>query len=296
MPIQWKKFFLTFLFLTNTSIVHSGIKNELAKYQHQGSSCNKNIVKSIPNNVKITAKKQSECIANAEELLQKMKNSKQNSLVIIDTRSKTNFDKFSIKNSIVLPASAIQTKTYWKNKSIYLVNDDVTDLQLTATCSRLKQKGFLHVKVISGGINAWANKQMPLVGKLPNEKNLILLTASDIWNSRKNPSTLYILDRNFRQFQKYFQRALIIENSKLNNPLPQVNNYIKSHKNFKPHKIYFLTNSPSINTSTISNLNKKQIYASFLFNANPTVLNQYITDFNKILIAKKIGPKKPKCN
>ena len=264
-------------------------------YQKQGSSCDNPILKGDTSSYQLSAASQINSVIDAETLFQKTQSSLDQSLLIIDTRSTSEFSQYSIKDSINLPADSIQTKSYWKNKDIYLVGGEKFDLPLLVIANRLNQQGFKNVKVVAGGINTWVNKRMPVIGKVPNANRLIQLSPEDVWTSRQDATTLYVLDTDYAQFSKYFSNTLIIDNLSAKSPEKAIYNYLNTHKKIRLSKVYFLTSSTGIDNSVVSGFNQKPLYASFLFNAKPEFLSEYISNFDKLLIAKENGPKKPKC-
>ena len=136
---------------------------------------------------------------------------------------------------------------------------------------------------------------MPVIGKVPNANRLIQLSPEDVWMSRQDATTLYVLDTDYAQFSKYFYNTLVINNLSAKSPENAIQGYLNTHKKIRLSKVYFLTSSTYIDNSVVSGFNQKPLYASFLFNAKPEFLSEYISNFDKLLIAKENGPKKPKC-
>jgi rhodanese-related sulfurtransferase len=284
-----------YLLMFNSINIFAQTNNVFTEYQKQGSSCDNPLSKGDSDSYQLSSSSQINNITDAEILFRKTQSNPNQSLLIIDTRPASEFSQFSIKDSVNLSASSIQTKQYWKDRDIYLISGEKFDLPLLAIADRLNQLGFKNVKVISGGINTWVNKRMPVIGKVPNANRLIQLSAEDVWTSRKDATTLYVLDSDYTQFSKFFSNTLVINNLSAKSPENAIQDYLNTHRKMRLSKVYFLTSSTGIDNSVVSGFNQKPLYASFLFNAKPEFLSEYISNFDKLLIAKENGPKKPKC-
>lgn len=269
--------------------------NATLPYAKQGSQCDTPILKNNTSAENLAGSSQIAGITDAETLFQKTQSAKSDDFLIVDTRPAFEFSSYAIKDSINLSASTIQTKAYWKDKEIYLVGGDKFDLPLLVIRKRLDEQGFKKVKVVAGGINTWVNKRMPVIGKAPNANRLIQLSPADVWTSRQDMTTLYVLDTDFAKFAGNFAHSVVIHDLETKNPAQAIMDYQKSHKLAMISKVYFLTSSININNTVVSAFNQEQRYASFLFNAKPEFLGEYIDSFDRLLVAKENGPKKPKC-
>lgn len=264
-------------------------------YQKQGSNCNSTISKESRLYQETSIYIKNFNIISVEDLSQKIQKNINGSLLIIDTRPSIDFNKYSIEDSLNLSAESIQTKNYWKEKEIYLIGGDKFDLPLLVVADRLHEAGFTNVKVVTGGINAWINKGLSVIGNPPNANQLIQLSPQDVWTSRKDSTTLYILDSDYERFSKFFDRSLVLNNISIKNLNKDIQNYQNLHPKIKLSKVYLLANSTNIDNLSISEFNRGSLYTVFLFNSKPIFLSNHIENFNKSLTAKEIGPKKPKC-
>lgn len=292
-----KKFFIL-LNLYPTILISCNIAeavDNFGSYKKQGYTCNSIISEKSSLSQKSSVHIQNFNIISAEELFQKIQKNFNSSVLVIDTRPLIDFNKYSIENSLNMSAEGIQTKNYWKEREIYLIGGDKFDLPLLAVADRLHETGFTNVKVVAGGINAWINKGLPVIGNPPNANQLVQLSPQDIWMSRKDPTALYILDSDYEQFAKFFDHSLVLNNISVKN----LNKDIQGYQNFQPKmklsKVYLLTNSTNIDNLSISEFNRYGLYTVFLFNSKPIFLSNHIENIDKLLAAKELGPKKPKC-
>lgn len=85
-------------------------------------------------------------------------------LIIVDTRSAADFRRVRIAGSINLPAGALRTKAYLKDKPLLLVGRTGRGIELEPICEELREAGFARVGVIEGGLSYWAHQGGALTG------------------------------------------------------------------------------------------------------------------------------------
>jgi len=129
-------------------------------------SSNKSLRKSI--NISIKAKKyklfDSLCSVETQDSKLKSRN-----LVLIDVRSKADFEKFRINNSINVPLSQIKIKTFWKTKILVLINSGHDIRPLIEECGRLRKNGFKKIFVYKNGIASWSKDKGTLIGQYSSQ-------------------------------------------------------------------------------------------------------------------------------
>lgn len=86
-------------------------------------------------------------------------------LVVVDTRSAADFRRVRIPGSINLPAKALTTKAYLKDKPILLVGRTGRGSELEPICEELRAAGSARVAVIEGGLSYWAHQGGALTGR-----------------------------------------------------------------------------------------------------------------------------------
>lgn len=86
-------------------------------------------------------------------------------LTLVDVRRSEEFARLKIPGSINIPLYAIKTKSFLKSSPIIIVNEGYSHRQLEQEGRRLRDMGF-SVSILSGGMNAWACKDGPLIGDI----------------------------------------------------------------------------------------------------------------------------------
>lgn len=76
-------------------------------------------------------------------------------VLIVDTRTASEFDKYRIPSSLNIPAHAIKTKSFLKSKEFFLVNASHTSADLENVCADLKRNGYSRALVLQGGLSLW---------------------------------------------------------------------------------------------------------------------------------------------
>lgn len=115
----------------------------------------------------------------------------QEKMILIDVRSKSEFEKFRIPGSINIPLFAIKTKTFLKSKSLLLVNEGYNPDQLEQECERLKKAGF-NVRFLYGGFNAWKEQGYALDGDVFAQSGLNRMPAQSLFAEKENKHWIVI--------------------------------------------------------------------------------------------------------
>ena len=100
--------------------------------------------------------------------------------VLVDVRRPEAFASFSIPGSINIPATAVPTKGFLRNKAIILVDRGYAEAGLDALRDRLARKGFGKVAVLDGGLNAWRRAFGPLPGDESAQRRLDRITPREL--------------------------------------------------------------------------------------------------------------------
>lgn len=116
---------------------------------------------------------------------------KQKKIILVDVRSKSEFEKFRIPGSINIPLFAIKTKTFLKSKSLILVNEGYNPGQLQQECEVLEHAGF-HVRVLYGGFNAWKEQGYTLDGDIFAQSKLNRIPAQSLFAEKENEDWIVI--------------------------------------------------------------------------------------------------------
>lgn len=130
------------------------------------------------------------CIADPETIRSKWHTGM---ITLIDVRSVQAFRAGSIPGSINIPEYSIRTKRFLKQKTLVLINDGLSNLSLIQTCQRLRKSGFRNVSVLSGGIYAWLENDVPIERQLIGSLDSVL-APRDLVRSQSEIAWLFLTD------------------------------------------------------------------------------------------------------
>jgi rhodanese-related sulfurtransferase len=82
---------------------------------------------------------------------------------LVDVRSREDFERLHIPDSVNLALYAVKTKTFLKSAPLVLVNEGFRYSELENECRRLMERGF-QVSILDGGLPAWKRKGGQLTG------------------------------------------------------------------------------------------------------------------------------------
>jgi rhodanese-related sulfurtransferase len=92
-------------------------------------------------------------------------------LILVDVRARQEFERFRIPGSVNIPLFAIKTKTFFKGRSLVLINEGHSHKQLEGECEVLAKSGFT-VSILNGGLYQWRQKGGPLEGDVFAQREL----------------------------------------------------------------------------------------------------------------------------
>ena len=91
-------------------------------------------------------------------------------LILLDVRTKEEFDSAHIEGALLIPISELSNRTEELNKSNKIVVYSVNGSNSTTACELLIEKGFERVYNVLGGITAWNESGYPLVPTTATEQ------------------------------------------------------------------------------------------------------------------------------
>lgn len=77
------------------------------------------------------------------------------STLLVDVRSKLDFEAWYIPGSTNLPFFSLKTNFFMKDRRVVLIDNGFDSWQLHLQCSELKSMGFEYVSVLRGGLYTW---------------------------------------------------------------------------------------------------------------------------------------------
>ncbi len=98
---------------------------------------------------------------------------------ILDTRSAGRYEEAHIQRSINIPAFALKTRTDLRGDAVVLMDEGYAPEVLLAEATKLRQLGFKRVRVLHGGIPAWARQGNVIEGKRADIESVAKISAAD---------------------------------------------------------------------------------------------------------------------
>jgi rhodanese-related sulfurtransferase len=131
----------------------------------------------------------SELFINAKEAQKGI--SQKNGDFIVDVRPLRNFETAHIPDSLNIPIFALKTKSFLKNKNIFIVSQGYNSEQLENECTNLVNSGF-HIKIILGGLNSWKDEGGNIEGIPTAIESINKVSPLDVYLSDNKNDTLVI--------------------------------------------------------------------------------------------------------
>ena len=106
---------------------------------------------------------------STKSALRKLKEKQE--LVLVDVRASKDFERFRIPAALNIPLFAIKTKTFLQPKSLVLINEGQSHMQLEPECEVLAKSGFT-ASILNGGLYQWKREGGPLEGDVFAQREL----------------------------------------------------------------------------------------------------------------------------
>lgn len=114
---------------------------------------------------------------------------KSSKMLLVDIRPKAAFEKIHINGAVHIPLHFVKTKDYLKQKTLVFVNNGFRKQQLIEACAAMNKKGF-KTRILSGGLNAWIQKGLPVKGDPFAGKTISRVSPRDAFNEHITRSFL----------------------------------------------------------------------------------------------------------
>ncbi len=103
---------------------------------------------------------------------------------IVDTRSSRAYADAHIPESLNIPPFSLRTKGFLKANPLVLVDDGWGRPATERLCRELSQQGFLDVRILFGGLNAWCSAGGTLAGSRPVPEVFTRMNATEFMTTR----------------------------------------------------------------------------------------------------------------
>jgi rhodanese-related sulfurtransferase len=130
------------------------------------------------------------CAVTAAEALALIRS---NSAVLVDSRLPSEFARYRIDGALNADPRTLVVRQQWKARAIVLLDDGSADSETYASCAYLRSRGFRNVRVVKGGLHAWAAAGLPLIGDVPQATRLQEVDEAAVHRRQASADTLVLL-------------------------------------------------------------------------------------------------------
>lgn len=101
-------------------------------------------------------------------------------MLFVDIRSRSDFESIRIPGSINIPLHFIKVRDHLKQRTIILVDRGFSTGHMVRACRDLNQMDF-EVRILSGGLNAWTQNELPVAGNPFGARALSMVSPADVY-------------------------------------------------------------------------------------------------------------------
>jgi len=101
-------------------------------------------------------------------------------LLVVDTRSAGDFERYRIPGSLNIALPFVKTKAFLKDRSFVLVNEGHNSGALESACEQLRAAGFKQARVLRGGLLGWRSADGTIEGDLLAQRDLGRMRAIEL--------------------------------------------------------------------------------------------------------------------
>jgi rhodanese-related sulfurtransferase len=168
---------------------------------------------------------------SADEVLYKLRHRER--ITLVDVRNLEDFDRLHIRGSLNIPLYAVKAKIFLKPFPVVLINEGFQYSLLESEGRQLLQMGF-KVRILDGGLTAWAQKGNALAGDLHALEEMQIISPQIFFREKDSENTLVI---DISRVQTEISRQLMPYSTHL--PIPdkpvdwarKLDRVITSHQN-----------------------------------------------------------------
>ena len=216
-----------------------------------------------------------------------------NDYQLVDVRNEDEYRTAYIKGSINIPIWVLASKNKFKNKKLLLINNGTPKYEMGQYCQILKDKGFMHVKILKGGIHNWMSEGRSLTGNNPGRSYYELYKLDDFFMDYKNGLVKIISAYPDKKWlARYIKEKDILTINILNNGFNKKLQRMAGNKE-KPI-VVILSNGNYLRIKTSLGIPmEKDIY--YLLSNDMEIVN-YMKNRHAINQARVNGPRQNSCN
>jgi rhodanese-related sulfurtransferase len=115
------------------------------------------------------------------------------SALLVDSRLSSEFARYRVDGALNADPRTLVVRQQWKARTIMLLDDGTADRETYASCAYLRSRGFRNVRVVKGGLHAWAAAGLPLIGDVPPVTHLQQVDEAAVLRRQASADTLVLL-------------------------------------------------------------------------------------------------------
>lgn len=115
-------------------------------------------------------------------------------LALVDVRAAGRDDENKISGSIRMTLAELHTKRFLRDRHVVLIGNGKAENDLYRACGELLDRGFKSVRVLNGGVPAWALEGYDVSGRQVNVDSALTLTSMELWRETKFSENIILVD------------------------------------------------------------------------------------------------------
>jgi rhodanese-related sulfurtransferase len=123
----------------------------------------------VPIPIPGTRQRVSQCLTPAKQAVALVA---KGALLVVDTRTESEFERYRIPGSMNIPLAFVKTKQFLRGRAFVLTNEGQTSAELEETCEALREAGFKQAAVLRGGLSGWKKAKGVVEGDLLAQREL----------------------------------------------------------------------------------------------------------------------------
>jgi rhodanese-related sulfurtransferase len=137
-------------------------------------------------------------------------------LLVVDTRTESEFERYRIPGSMNIPLAFVKTKQFLRGQAFVLANDGQASAALEETCEALREAGFKQAAVLRGGLSAWKKAKGTLEGDLLAQRELDRMRPEEYAEEGAYADWLVasVADVPAQELTRFFPKAAPLPNAK----------------------------------------------------------------------------------
>lgn len=150
--------------------------------------------------------------------------------VFVDIRTPSEFQNAHVDGALNIRLEALPHKTFLHGKTVVLVGNGASERDLYEACAVLKKSPIFRVRVLKGGVTAWASYGYPLLGRESGGATLGLLRADELLAETMFDANLILVNGKLTAVEGRLSRAVRVPGNRVEDVTSAVTYYLGRQK------------------------------------------------------------------